>query len=1348
MMYVFHVDTGHMMTFEMHMGLESVSNLKAEIEKKLSIPASSVVLLVSGGDMLQNNQRVCGYAAGTDTNPIYMFSTTIVDINNQPPPWPSIDTDTDLRAQVDRCLELPATYSTVVARATLAQDIYNMAKEELKVCEELVHEQHLQQQGWAAVVANMEDITEEFKIRCDNFRKVFEEHLERRDEYIEFTNEFNNDLDKLSKIPILTGLLNSAELKPCSAFDDVYSDNDSFSKSKGANAATTTSGSSEKNQSTSTTATTTPAVLPLPPTTTTATTSDSAATTSSAASKDISDDAKDKATLLEWISGPETQKSLRRMAETCSQGLESFDRDTMDNLNKDIQKAIDAAQREDMKEIKGLEDRLYGLEKLMSDAKKSVQEQGELAQAFQQNQNRANKLGDASILPDLCASHRSQLVVMLQNHKLLRDIRRRCSKAKDELGGNLYQRLKFVIHVENRMCEIDNTLLFYLRCLRRMQKHLYIIEQIHHSPNMYATAVTEVVRRRMFSTGFLTWAYNLACQLLTIYNNEVTRRHEFSALFDGHFLSSLFPGMDDMPSNYATEPPPHYDTNLPALLKEDIKLLSTCLPELTPKTEVPDLDSVINFFSSKSVYKSNNSLTNKQIIDVEETNKTAEQLESDGNLLRPSTVHILKEYERGCESETDTEEFEKVGPSSIDKRMQLKIKDKANNLPKVEVCNMSTSMETIEKVDSETLTEENLGTTRLEVERLKTILITMFNLSNTKLNELKNELDNFKTNTKTSKFEFDNKMKILNDSWTSMQNEIQIREREIIQRLTVDHELEMNDLRKSISSKDEEIQSLRSDNSTIKASHIETVSNYENEKKQITDEIELLKSQHKDLEKKITDANVDKEKTVSEALEKLEHKHKTEMESLRCRFKLMTSMDRSPSDTSLEKIERPDMIDIASHENILMLAKQNFNREKELAIKAAIDAERSKSTTASSSLLAATLIPTAPTAKVESSSISSSSPKSPSSSQDIYKRIMEEKERQIDTLREREQHLVKENQKYKERIQSLIDSDITTDSLSMLKNKIESLEKDRERLEKELDKEKQKRSKMVSSVLSSSTVSSSQPKGAGNSSCLNLNSCSKGDTVVIVWNSAHEQYIIVQNNPVFYFLHAESYAGLNLTPPTPNTMPTIVHSVGVVVDKEYCHARKDENRYKVSRGTKFFRVKVRPPTKPCETEKCSHKKDKNKDSDVISRSISSEKFHSTSPGLIDSFAQTESVMPILEDTTIKSTTSSTSHDMIDSGVVEQQKSVYKERNISVDDDSASLINDDDNTRYKSVSEEEQQDTQEDEVKSNELDEPTNIISSKNDADSSDEYRSLETKEDDCDDDDEDDIDNNVLNYML
>ena len=93
-----------------------------------------------------------------------------------------------------------------------------------------------------------------------------------------------------------------------------------------------------------------------------------------------------------------------------------------------VNTAIEAANKEEMRSIKGLGDRLYSLEQLLNQAKKHVQSQSELAQGFQQNKTRCTNLNDESVLPDLCTSHQSQLRLMLNNHNQLRDIRKRCGK--------------------------------------------------------------------------------------------------------------------------------------------------------------------------------------------------------------------------------------------------------------------------------------------------------------------------------------------------------------------------------------------------------------------------------------------------------------------------------------------------------------------------------------------------------------------------------------------------------------------------------------------------------------------------------------------------------------------------------------------------------------------------------------------------------------------------------------------------------------------------------------------------------------------------------------------------------
>lgn len=93
--------------------------------------------------------------------------------------------DVDLQNQIDASLAMPATYQTLIARAQLAQQCCGLAREQTRICERLVHDQHLQQQGWAAVVANLEDITQMFQSRADLLQQSFAVYLSERQRHME-----------------------------------------------------------------------------------------------------------------------------------------------------------------------------------------------------------------------------------------------------------------------------------------------------------------------------------------------------------------------------------------------------------------------------------------------------------------------------------------------------------------------------------------------------------------------------------------------------------------------------------------------------------------------------------------------------------------------------------------------------------------------------------------------------------------------------------------------------------------------------------------------------------------------------------------------------------------------------------------------------------------------------------------------------------------------------------------------------------------------------------------------------------------------------------------------------------
>lgn len=83
----------------------------------------------------------------------------------------------------------------------------------------------------------------------------------------------------------------------------------------------------------------------------------------------------------------------------------------------------------------------------------------------------------------------------------------------------------------------------------------------------------------------------------------MTKRKEFQSVFEGHFLNSLFPGMDDLPPNFATQAPSIFDSSLPKISDEDVENLKTALPDLTTNLIVPDMSSITNFFLVKSMVK-------------------------------------------------------------------------------------------------------------------------------------------------------------------------------------------------------------------------------------------------------------------------------------------------------------------------------------------------------------------------------------------------------------------------------------------------------------------------------------------------------------------------------------------------------------------------------------------------------------------------------------------------------------------------------------------------------------------------------------------------------------------------
>ena len=98
-----------------------------------------------------------------------------------------------------------------------------------------------------------------------------------------------------------------------------------------------------------------------------------------------------------------------------------------------------------------------------------------------------------------------------------------------------------------------------------------------------------------------------------------------------------------------------------------------------------------------------------------------------------------------------------------------------------------------------------------------------------------------------------------------------------------------------------------------------------------------------------------------------------------------------------------------------------------------------------------------------------------------------------------------------------------------------------------------------------------------NTGKVSVRSADKGDLVLVVWSDLHSNYSVYHEGALLHFLHTDSVEALGLA--AERGVPRRRHITAEVVDKEYCQARKAENRFKVPQGTKFYRVRCKPVEK-------------------------------------------------------------------------------------------------------------------------------------------------------------------------
>uniref|UniRef100_A0A674EZS6 RB1-inducible coiled-coil protein 1 n=1 Tax=Salmo trutta TaxID=8032 RepID=A0A674EZS6_SALTR len=593
-LYVFQVNNGSTLAFDTELAVQTVLDLKHAIQVKYKIATQHQVLVVNGGECMVAERRVCSYSAGTDTNPIFLFNKEMILCDRAPTiPKTTFSIENEMELKVEESLMMPAVFHTVASRTQLAVEMFEVAKKLCSFCERLVHDEHLQHQGWAAIMANLDDCTLSYQKLLWKFDTA----------YINYQQDFEDIKLKLTRLGTAVSVMAKIPLLECLTR---HSYKECIEKS----CSTPNKDSDETVEEKSTDSVLCPTPTKLPASFSAPGAGCSPDTAEGQESSEMTDSSGLRAalqeadspervnplsfnvTLLDWINVQDRPNDVESVVRKCFDSINRLDPRVIQPFLAECRDTIAKLDNQNMKAIKGLEDRLYALDQMIASCKKLVNEQKELAQGFLANQKRAENLKDTSVLPDLCLSHANQLMIMLTNHRKLLDIKQKCTTAKQELANNLQVRLKWCCYVMLHADQDGEKLQALLRLLTELMERVRVVDALSTVPQMYCLAVVEVVRRKLFIGHYREWACALVKDGKHLYETEKYKRETFGKLFRKSFLRNrLFRGLDSWPpTSFCTRKPRKFDFELPDISLGDLQYLKTCCPtEVQPFLRVPTL---------------------------------------------------------------------------------------------------------------------------------------------------------------------------------------------------------------------------------------------------------------------------------------------------------------------------------------------------------------------------------------------------------------------------------------------------------------------------------------------------------------------------------------------------------------------------------------------------------------------------------------------------------------------------------------------------------------------------------------------------------------------------------------
>ncbi|CAF3818855.1 unnamed protein product [Rotaria magnacalcarata] len=467
MLYIFQVDIGETYVFETDLAFQNVKTLKTKIEHEHGIASSKQILIINGGELLDDDAvQVCmktrETCAGTEDNPIYLLDKSHLEksvplqISLTPNSIPILD-----NATVQQWLSMAPTYETIVQRADTAQNFNIYAQKIIQNCERFIRDQQAQYQGWMAVIANIEDTISSFVLNRNSFNRLYQNYLSERPSYLEL----------FESLPFAIKILHQLKL-PSKLVASIDNSTGVYYKS--------TVSSSTSSSSISSTITT---------------------STNYLAQNDNDIQTGGDLSLFEWITVQLANVKLQDIIDGCKHFINECTEEFLCSLNIEIDGLLERLSNRELKHMIGIEDRFTLLQNQLTSAKHLQHEQKDCADyLISQRQRFSSNVGnqkDWSLIKDISGIHSKNLIEISKRHQTLIDIERKVRKSKQEIIDQLHRRFKNLMLLQRHLVDYDTKLSMYTHKLNRTKKTMLFLQQLNQTPKLYYLFLYEYMPKQL-----------------------------------------------------------------------------------------------------------------------------------------------------------------------------------------------------------------------------------------------------------------------------------------------------------------------------------------------------------------------------------------------------------------------------------------------------------------------------------------------------------------------------------------------------------------------------------------------------------------------------------------------------------------------------------------------------------------------------------------------------------------------------------------------------------------------------------------------------------------------------------